>query len=109
MWIKILRLPLYHCELNAIELVWSETKRYIASNNTTFKENDVKKFICEAYSKISEEKWTNYDRHIVNEEKIFWEADLLQDDIEPFIINLNDASDDSDTESDEDVTHELHV
>lgn len=32
----VLRLPPYHCELNPIELVWAQTKGYVARNNRTF-------------------------------------------------------------------------
>ncbi|KAG8239686.1 hypothetical protein J437_LFUL016316 [Ladona fulva] len=31
------RIPPYHCELNAIELVWSQLKRDIASHNVSFR------------------------------------------------------------------------
>ena len=31
---EILRLPLYHCELNAIELIWDEEKNFVARENT---------------------------------------------------------------------------
>ena len=33
---KVVRLPLYHCELNPIELAWSQGKRYIKENNYLF-------------------------------------------------------------------------
>ena len=35
--IKVLRLPVAHSELNPIELIWAQIKRYVAANNTTFK------------------------------------------------------------------------
>ncbi|KAM7288001.1 uncharacterized protein ISCGN_031690 [Ixodes scapularis] len=37
----VLSLPPYHCELNPIELEWSQAKGYIASHNVTFKIVDV--------------------------------------------------------------------
>ena len=30
---EILRLPPYHCELNAIELIWADEKNYVAREN----------------------------------------------------------------------------
>lgn len=37
----ILRLPPYHPELNAIELIWADVKNWVAANNVTFKFDDV--------------------------------------------------------------------
>jgi len=39
---KILRLPLYRCELNSIELAWSSVKNHVKMNNTVYKLRDVK-------------------------------------------------------------------
>jgi hypothetical protein len=33
---SILRLPLYHPELNPNELIWATVKNWVAQNNTTF-------------------------------------------------------------------------
>ena len=33
---EIMRLPPYHCELNPIELAWSQVKRYIKENNKLY-------------------------------------------------------------------------
>ena len=30
---EVLRLPLYHCELNAIELIWADEKNFVAREN----------------------------------------------------------------------------
>ena len=32
---KVLRLPPYHCEFNPIELIWAQTKNFVARNNKT--------------------------------------------------------------------------
>ena len=32
---EVLRLPPYHCELDAIELVWADIKNFVAKENTT--------------------------------------------------------------------------
>jgi transposase len=39
--ITILRLSLYHYELNSIETIWSHVKNYVATRNVTFKFGDV--------------------------------------------------------------------
>ena len=33
---EVVRLPPYHCELNPIELAWSQVKHYIKNNNKLF-------------------------------------------------------------------------
>ena len=33
---EVVRLPLYHCELNSIEMVWAQVKGYIRVHNTKF-------------------------------------------------------------------------
>ena len=30
---EVLRLPPYHCELNAIELIWADKKNFVAREN----------------------------------------------------------------------------
>ncbi|CAG4982314.1 unnamed protein product [Colias eurytheme] len=45
--IIVLRLPPYHCALNPIELVWTQAKGYVASNNKTFKLTEGKKLFEE--------------------------------------------------------------
>lgn len=99
--IILLRLPPYHCELNPIELVWSDVKRYIAKNNIDFKKDSVKNLISEAYSQVSSEKWNSYVSHTVKVEEEMWKTDNLMDDIEPVIININTESDQT-SESDSD-------
>lgn len=101
--VHILRLAPYHCELNPIELVWSEVKRYVSSKNSSFKTNDVKKLISEGYEKVrSTGHWESYVNHVINIENNFWKIDNMQDDIEPIIISLEDDSgDEGDYENEE--------
>ena len=39
---EVVRIPLYNCELNPIELCWSQVKGYIKEHNTDFKLSSVK-------------------------------------------------------------------
>ncbi|GFY47478.1 DDE_3 domain-containing protein [Trichonephila inaurata madagascariensis] len=39
---KILGLSSYHCELNPIEMIWSQVKGYVARENKTLKLNEIK-------------------------------------------------------------------
>lgn len=102
---EVLRLPPYHCELNPIEMVWSEVKRYVASNNTTFKLKDVEGLVHDAFQRVTPEKWKNYEEHVVKEEEKFCELENIQDEVlDRFIISL--ADDDDETSVDEDEIDE---
>ena len=35
---EVVRLPPYHCELNPIELAWSQVKRYIKDNSLHYQQ-----------------------------------------------------------------------
>lgn len=84
----VLRLPPYHCELNAIELAWSSVKRYIKMNNSTFKLPDVKKLVIEGINECGPEKWKNFVSHVIDEEKRFWDIDFV---VEEVMDNLGDC------------------
>jgi len=49
----VLRLPLYHCELNAIELAWLVVKNHVKNNNTSFKINDVRKLVIDGIRNVT--------------------------------------------------------
>lgn len=101
----ILRLPPYHCELNPIELIWSQVKGYVAGNNKTFSLPEVRKLLEEGIRRVTKENWEKCVSHVKKEEEKLWELDNIIEDMEesnPFVINLsNESSDDSD------LAHEL--
>ncbi len=55
----VIRLPPYHCDLNAIELIWSQVKGYVARHNKTFTIKDTQKLLDEALATVSAEDWNN--------------------------------------------------
>ncbi|XP_072377263.1 uncharacterized protein [Diabrotica undecimpunctata] len=67
--VEVLRLPPYHCELNPIEMVWSQVKHYVAARNTDFKKDGVQQLIHEAFANVSVEQWQNYIQHVIRIEK----------------------------------------
>ncbi|XP_064644702.1 uncharacterized protein LOC135498375 [Lineus longissimus] len=113
---KVLRLPPYHCDLNPIEQVWSQIKRYVSGLNTTFKIQDVEKLTNEAITHVTPEQWKNYCAHAEKEEAKMWELDgLMEEVVERVIIQIGangDISSDeleSESESDwENEVQELH-
>ena len=109
--VDVVRLPVGHCELNPIELVWANVKTYVAKHNTTFKMADVRVLVDEGLAAISPEYWSKCYHHAIQEEDTFWEADNLQEEaVEALIINIpagdgtssSEGDDDFNSESDED-------
>lgn len=89
---EVLRLPPYHCQFNAIEMVWSQTKRYFDKH--IIKNKDVLKTWKEALNNVTKEQWTNYVRHTDRLIKNAWEKFKITRDQQPLIINF-DGSDSS--------------
>ena len=73
----VVRLPPHHCELNPIELVWSDVKRFVASKNTTFKKEDVRQLIDEGFEQVTAGKWANYCRHVADLEEKWRQRDNI--------------------------------
>lgn len=102
----ILRLPPYHCELNAIELAWPLVKNYVSMNNTTFKLADVKQLLIEGVERVKPTMWKNFISQTKAEEDKLWKIDYIVDDllsaeVETVTTTNGDASsDDSSIASD---------
>ena len=79
-------------------------KGYIARNNLTFKFNDLKQLIDEAFEQVTAEKWANYCVHVESVEKKYWQNDIaVEKEIERIVIDVN--SDDSDVTDNDDGTY----
>jgi len=77
----ILRIPPYHCELNAIGLAWPLVKNYVSMNNTTFKTTDVKQLLIEGVERVKPNMWKNFISQTKAEEDKLWKIDYIIDDI----------------------------
>lgn len=92
----VLRLPPYHCELNPIELVWSQVKGHVSANNRSFKVDEVMKLTCEGIQNVSVASWDKCVAHVIKEEKKMWELDGLADNtIDAVQFTVGDSSDDT--------------
>ena len=60
----ILRLPPYHCELNPIEMIWSQVKGYVAPENRSFKMAEVEKLTACSLQRITAKQWADCVRHV---------------------------------------------
>lgn len=91
---EVLRLPPYHCEYNAIEMVWSQGKR--AYDQLILESKDVLKTWEMALNQVKPENWANYVRHVTNIIKNVWEKEkLIIASVQPLIINVDTDEDDS--------------
>lgn len=106
----VLRLPPYHPELNPIELIWADVKNWVAANNVTFQHEKVIELCNRKFNSIGPEQWKpKIDNCLKWENKYKAEMGILENAIEPFIIQLGDVdtTDDSgslDSDSEEDVS-----
>ncbi|CAK1595891.1 unnamed protein product [Parnassius mnemosyne] len=80
----ILRLPPYHCDLNAIEMIWSSMKRNIADKNVGKSNVLMPQLIEDAFNKITPVQWKNICNHVKKIENEYRLKDAYLD--EPFII-----------------------
>lgn len=80
--VKVLRLPIGHCELNPIELIWAEVKRKIADQNKTFKIKDVNELAKAIIDDVTAESWQNTIEHVLRVEQDYWKFDQLVDEID---------------------------
>jgi hypothetical protein len=103
---SVLRLPPYHCHFNAIEMVWSECKRFYDEEiiKTRSTVDDVLKIWNMAIKKVSAEHWKNYVAHTEKVINAAWETEKKIDviDVEPVIINTNGDSDSDSSDFDSD-------
>lgn len=93
----VLRLPPFHCNLNPIELIWSQIKGYVARHNTSFKLRDIRPLVELAASRVSADDWKKCIQHVIKEEERMWELDGMVDFVvDNLIINTADSSTESD-------------
>ena len=93
----VLRLPVRHCELNPIELVWANCKNFDARKNITSKVFEVKQLIADSYQRITPDVWTKCEEHVTKIEDNYWKDDRIEEStIQPVIINFESDDHDSD-------------
>ncbi|CAH2238480.1 jg14089 [Pararge aegeria aegeria] len=56
---RVIRTPPYHCQYNAIEMIWAQVKGYAARHNTKppFSTNKMMTFLKEACASVKKEDW----------------------------------------------------
>ncbi|XP_063385366.1 uncharacterized protein LOC134671435 [Cydia fagiglandana] len=99
---EVLRLPPYHCDLNAIEQIWSLAKRKVGSKNMGLSVKEVEKAISTEFGTVTPEDWKKCTDHVLHVEQKYIERDGIVTTLEPFIINVT-SDRDSSSESEEPV------
>ncbi|CAH2097945.1 unnamed protein product [Euphydryas editha] len=96
----VIRIPPYHCQYNAIELIWAQIKGKAARNNTTppFTANKMMQLLNNACNEVTPENWASVverTRKIIMSD---WDRDVTIDSIkeQELIIHVTeDSSDES--------------
>ena len=60
----VVRLPPYHCDLNPLELIWSQIKGKVARENNTFTVNAILDETKSAIAAVTKEDWKKCCKHV---------------------------------------------
>lgn len=104
---EVVRLPPYHCELNAIEFVWNMVKRRVAEKNVVQHAADIEQLATNAINSITAEEWRKAILHVRETEKQYWESDIIMEhEMEQIVVQLGgeESSDDSDDDNSDSTT-----
>ena len=102
---EVLRLPPYHCELNAIELIWADEKNFVARENKEMTIEHVETLFRKRREEIGTETCKNCIKHARFVEEEYWKTDRIMDKkVEKFLISVGGSEDASDTETDDSDT-----
>ena len=97
---EVLRLPPYHCELNAIELIWADEKNFVARENKEMTIERVETLFRKRREEISADTCKNCIKHAHFVEEEYWKTDRIMDKkLEKFLISVGGSEDASDTET----------
>lgn len=97
---EVLRLPPYHCQFNAIEMVWSQAKRFY--DKEILKNKNVLEVWRQALNNVTAQQWTNYVKHTHELIKSAWDELKVTQMQKPLIIHLGDQDSSSEPHSSED-------
>lgn len=101
---KVVRLPPYNCDLNAIEFAWAKLKQLFRERNITgdMSAAHLVNLAEASYQSITTEDWQGYCRKVQELEEDYWRRDgVMQIAIDNFVINAGPGST---TESDNSST-----
>ena len=98
---EVTRLPPYHCDLNAIELIWADEKNYLAHEVREMTPKSVEALFRKRRSQITAEKCKKCIEHVKKVELSCWKTDKIIDKkMDKLKIALQANEDESDIETD---------
>jgi hypothetical protein len=102
-----LRVPLYHPDLNPIELIWASIKEYVVRKKVSFRLDDAMKLAEEKFNIVTEEEWISRCNNARQCEQNYLRLETIIDDIsEQSVINLQNNSENSSCSSSEEEEEE---
>ena len=97
----MIRLPPYHCDSNAIELIWADEKNYVARENREMTFESVEALFRERRSQITAVKCKKCLEHVKKVELSCWKTSRIIDKkMDKLEIALDANMDESDIETD---------
>ena len=95
----VLRLPVGHCELNPIELVWAQVKGYATDHNKDFTMRAIEQLAREGVENVTAAKWKKCVDHVIQKvENHYRTSDgVVKQAVESLVIEVG-AEDSSDSE-----------
>ena len=99
---EVLRLPQYHCDLNAIELIWADKKNFVAHDNNEMTLQSVETLLRKRREEIIAELCKKLRRTCQTSRKFLLENRSIDQKMDKLEINLDSNEDESDMETDSD-------
>ncbi|XP_063215599.1 uncharacterized protein LOC134527137 [Bacillus rossius redtenbacheri] len=96
---KVLRLPPYMCDLNAIERTWAKIKQHVRERNVSgeLSLQALLKLTTDGVENVSKDDWEGYVRHVEEIEDYYWKKDCVMEiALDEFVIHLGEESTDDD-------------
>ena len=96
---EVLRLPPYHCDLNAVELIWADEKNFVARENEEMTLESVEKLFRKRRAEITAEMCKKCEEHVEPVELSYWKTDRIIDlKMDQLEISLDANEEESDIE-----------
>ena len=98
---EVLRLPPYHCDLNAIEPIWADEENFVARENKEMTLESVGKLFHKRRAEITAEMCKKCVEHVEHVELSYWKTDRIIDlKMDQFEISMHVSMDANEEESD---------